>query len=46
MGAEGLARLRAVSFSETHLGGRDGQIKVLPLVEAYIREEYTQLANP
>lgn len=40
-GAKALARLRAVAFSESHLGGREpGGMRELPLVEAYIREVY------
>jgi LmbE family N-acetylglucosaminyl deacetylase len=38
-GAAALARLRAVVFSESHLGGRvPGAIQTLPLIECYIRE--------
>ena len=37
-GAKALARLRAVTFSESHLGGTEpGGITKLPLVEAYVR---------
>jgi LmbE family N-acetylglucosaminyl deacetylase len=37
-GAKALARLRAVTFSESHLGGTEpGAITQLPLVEAYVR---------
>lgn len=38
-GAIALARLRAVTFSETHFGGTEvGALDSLPLVEAYVRE--------
>jgi len=40
-GAAALARLRAVGFSESHLGGKEvGVLRELPLVEAYVREAY------
>jgi 6-phosphogluconolactonase/glucosamine-6-phosphate isomerase/deaminase/LmbE family N-acetylglucosaminyl deacetylase len=38
-GAKALARLRAISLSESHLGGAvPGNFDELPLIEAYVRE--------
>jgi len=37
-GAEAMARVRATTFSESHLGCTSGTRETLPLVEAYVRE--------
>jgi LmbE family N-acetylglucosaminyl deacetylase len=42
-GADALATLRAVGFSESHLGGTEpGRLTALPHIETYIREVYAR----
>lgn len=45
-GAAALARLRAATFSESHLGGTEpGNLETLPPVEAYVRLRYGPSAD-